>query len=52
MRKSSLCQAIRLKTYDLDNLTQVGFLPKPFDSRRLLDAIERAFGVALALSPV
>ena len=41
-----------LKTYDSDNLTQVGFLPKPFDSRRLLDAIERAFGMALALSPV
>jgi len=41
-----------LKTYDAENLAQVGFLPKPFDSRRLLDAIERAFGVALALSPV
>jgi two-component system cell cycle sensor histidine kinase/response regulator CckA len=40
------------KTYDAENLAHVGFLPKPFDSRRLLDAIERAFGVALALSPV
>ena len=40
------------KTYDAENLTNVGFLPKPFDSRKLLDAIERAFGMALALSPV
>ena len=39
-----------LKTYDAENLTQVGFLPKPFDSRKLLDAIELAFGVELQTS--
>jgi two-component system cell cycle sensor histidine kinase/response regulator CckA len=39
-----------LKTYDAANLAHVGFLPKPFDSRKLLDAIERAFGVELQTS--
>jgi two-component SAPR family response regulator len=35
-----------LKTYDAENLAEVGFLPKPFNSRTLFDAIERAFGAA------
>ena len=34
-------------TYDTENLAQVGFLPKPFDLRGLLGAIECAFGVVL-----
>jgi len=39
-----------VKTYDSENLPQVGFLPKPFDSRGLLDAIERDFGVGVQTS--
>lgn len=39
-----------LKTYDAENLAEVGFLPKPFNSRTLFDAIERAFGAALQTS--
>jgi two-component system, cell cycle sensor histidine kinase and response regulator CckA len=38
-----------LKTYDGDH-AEVGFLPKPFNSRTLSDAIERAFGAALQTS--
>jgi DNA-binding NtrC family response regulator len=42
-----------LETHDAESLTEVGFLPKPFNSRMLFDAIERAFAAlqtSLALS--